>query len=46
MRPRNSRALIGELAGKAQTGAALGMVITLNFLGAILGTPSSATWWM
>ncbi len=34
-----SYALIGEIAGKAQTGAALGIVITINSLGAILGTP-------
>ena len=32
-------ALIGELAGKARTGAALGMVITVNSVGAIFGTP-------
>ncbi len=34
-----SYALIGELAGKAQTGAALGIVISFNSVGAILGTP-------
>lgn len=34
-----SYALIGELAGKAKTGAALGLVITVNSLGAISGTP-------
>ncbi len=34
-----SYALIGELAGKANTGAALGMVITLNSIGVIFGTP-------
>jgi MFS family permease len=34
-----SYALIGEIAGKARTGSALGMVITLNSLGAIFGTP-------
>ncbi len=34
-----SYALIGEIAGKAQTGAALGIVITINSLGAIFGTP-------
>lgn len=32
-------ALIGELAGKARTGAALGLVITVNSVGAIFGTP-------
>lgn len=34
-----SYALIGEIAGRAQTGAAMGMVITVNSLGAIFGTP-------
>lgn len=34
-----SYALIGELAGRAQTGAALGIVITINSIGAIVGTP-------
>ena len=34
-----SYALIGEIAGKAQTGAALGMVITINSIGTIFGTP-------
>ena len=34
-----SYALIGELAGGARTGAALGIVISVNSLGAILGTP-------
>lgn len=34
-----SYALIGELAGKAQTGRALGLVITFNSVGAMLGTP-------
>jgi MFS family permease len=34
-----SYALIGELAGTARTGSALGIVITVNSLGAILGTP-------
>lgn len=34
-----SYALIGEIAGKAKTGAALGIVITINSLGAIFGTP-------
>ncbi|MEK7341528.1 MAG: MFS transporter [Candidatus Binatota bacterium] len=34
-----SYALIGEIAGKAPTGAALGIVITINSLGAIFGTP-------
>ncbi len=34
-----SYALIGEIAGKAQTGAALGIVITVNSLGTIFGTP-------
>jgi ACS family hexuronate transporter-like MFS transporter len=34
-----SYALIGEIAGKAQTGAALGMVITINSIGTIIGTP-------
>jgi MFS family permease len=32
-------ALIGEIAGKARTGAALGMVITVNSVGTIIGTP-------
>jgi ACS family hexuronate transporter-like MFS transporter len=34
-----SYALIGELAGPAQTGAALGLVITMNSLGTIFGNP-------
>lgn len=34
-----SYALIGEIAGRAQTGAALGIVITVNSLGTIVGTP-------
>jgi sugar phosphate permease len=34
-----SYALIGELAGKAKTGAALGMMITINAACATLGTP-------
>src|SRR2546422_1171884 len=34
-----SYALIGELAGAAQTGAALGLVITANSVGTIFGTP-------
>ena len=34
-----SYALIGELAGKATTGAALGVMITINAGGATLGTP-------
>jgi sugar phosphate permease len=34
-----SYALIGELAGKAQTGRALGLVLTFNSIGAIFGTP-------
>ena len=34
-----SYALIGEIAGKAQTGAALGIVITVNSVGTIIGTP-------
>ena len=34
-----SYALIGEVAGSARTGAALGIVISVNSLGAILGTP-------
>jgi ACS family hexuronate transporter-like MFS transporter len=34
-----SYALIGELAGPAQTGAALGLVITVNSLGTIFGNP-------
>lgn len=34
-----SYALIGELAGKARTGAALGMMITINAGCATLGTP-------
>ena len=32
-------ALIGEIAGKARTGAALGMVITVNSVATIFGTP-------
>jgi MFS transporter, ACS family, hexuronate transporter len=34
-----SYALIGELAGKAKTGSALGMMITINAACATLGTP-------
>lgn len=34
-----SYALIGEIAGRARTGAALGIVITVNSLGTIVGTP-------
>ncbi len=34
-----SYALIGELAGKARTGSALGMMITINAACATLGTP-------
>jgi len=34
-----SYVLIGELAGAAQTGAALGLVITANSVGTIFGTP-------
>lgn len=34
-----SYAVIGELAGPAQTGAALGLVITVNSLGTIFGNP-------
>lgn len=34
-----SYALIGEVAGKAKTGAALGMMITINAGAATLGTP-------
>lgn len=34
-----SYALIGELAGKARTGAALGLMITINAAAATLGTP-------
>ena len=34
-----SYALVGELAGTARTGAALGIVISVNSLGAIFGTP-------
>jgi ACS family hexuronate transporter-like MFS transporter len=34
-----SYALIGELAGKAKTGRALGMMITINAAAATLGTP-------
>lgn len=34
-----SYALIGEIAGEASTGAALGMVITVNSVGVIIGTP-------
>ncbi len=34
-----SYALIGELAGKAKTGTALGMMITINAAAATLGTP-------
>jgi len=35
-----SYALIGEIAGKAKTGAGLGMMITINAGAATLGTPS------
>jgi len=34
-----SYALIGEIAGKAKTGTALGMMITINAVAATLGTP-------
>jgi MFS family permease len=34
-----SYALIGEMAGRARTGAALGMMITINSACATLGTP-------
>jgi len=34
-----SYALIAELAGKARTGTALGIVLTINSVGAIFGTP-------
>jgi MFS family permease len=34
-----SYALIGEIAGKARTGAALGLMITINAACATLGTP-------
>jgi MFS family permease len=34
-----SYALIGEMAGKARTGSALGMMITVNAACATLGTP-------
>lgn len=34
-----SYALVGELAGKDRTGAAMGLVITINSIGAIFGTP-------
>jgi len=34
-----SYALIGELAGKAKTGMALGMMITINATAATIGTP-------
>ena len=34
-----SYALVGELAGTARTGATLGIVISVNSLGAIFGTP-------
>ena len=34
-----SYALIGELAGKAKTGTALGMMITINATAATIGTP-------
>ncbi|OGQ76973.1 MAG: hypothetical protein A3G40_00615 [Deltaproteobacteria bacterium RIFCSPLOWO2_12_FULL_57_22] len=34
-----SYALIGEIAGKARTGAAMGLVISVNSIGAIFGTP-------
>jgi ACS family hexuronate transporter-like MFS transporter len=35
-----SYALIGELAGKAKTGSALGMMITINAASATVGTPA------
>jgi len=35
-----SYALIGEIAGKAKTGAGLGMMITINAAAATLGTPA------
>ena len=34
-----SYALIAEIAGRANTGAALGVVITFNSVGTIIGTP-------
>jgi MFS family permease len=34
-----SYALIGEISGKAKTGAGLGMMITINAAAATLGTP-------
>ena len=34
-----SYALIGEISGKARTGAGLGMMITINAAAATLGTP-------
>lgn len=34
-----SYSLIGELAGQAKTGTALGFMITINSVGALLGTP-------
>ncbi len=34
-----SYSLIGELAGQAKTGTALGVMITINSVGTILGTP-------
>jgi hypothetical protein len=34
-----SYAIIGEIAGKARTGAALGLMITINAGCATLGTP-------
>jgi MFS family permease len=34
-----SYALIGEIAGKAKTGTALGMMIAINAVAATLGTP-------
>ncbi len=34
-----SYSLIGELAGQAKTGTALGFMITINSVGTILGTP-------
>lgn len=35
-----SYALIGEIAGTSRTGAALGIVVSANSLGAIFGTPA------
>jgi MFS family permease len=34
-----SYALIGEISGKARTGAGLGMMITINAAAATIGTP-------